>query len=51
MEIEHKKRVQQSFREMLNSVEVHVLDIPDDYGYMDPQLVSIIEAKTENILV
>jgi predicted protein tyrosine phosphatase len=51
METEHKKRVQQSFRDLLNSVEVHVLDIPDDYRYMDPELVSIIEAKTENILV
>ncbi|MEP3197946.1 MAG: phosphotyrosine protein phosphatase [Lentilitoribacter sp.] len=51
METKHKKRVQQNFRDLLNSVEVHVLDIPDDYGFMDPELVSIIEAKTEDILV
>lgn len=51
METKHKKRVQQEFRDLLNSTETHVLDVPDDYGYMDPELIAIIEAKTENILV
>ena len=29
---------------------VHVLDIPDDYGFMDPELIEIFEATVPALL-
>ena len=45
MENEHKKRFQISelFSELDNSKEIIVLDIPDDFKYMDEELVKNLE--------
>jgi len=29
---------------------IHVLDIPDEYQYMDPELVDLLKASVESIL-
>ena len=42
MEPEHRRKLMQSFRNELADRPVHVLDIPDDYGFMDPELVELI---------
>jgi predicted protein tyrosine phosphatase len=43
MEPKHKQRLQADFRQCLNGKRIEVLDIPDDYQFMDPELVEIFE--------
>jgi len=50
MEKKHKNRLVAQFTRMLDHKPIHILDIPDDYGYMDEELVSEIEARVEPIL-
>lgn len=45
MEKRHKQILTENFREELNSKELIVLDIPDDYQYMDEELILEIETK------
>ena len=49
MESQHKKRIIRD-RNYLDLPEIIVLDIPDEYQYMDEELVSIIKLSVENIL-
>jgi predicted protein tyrosine phosphatase len=44
METEHRRRLLREFGVDLEDRPVHVLDIPDDYGFMDPELIELIEA-------
>ncbi len=44
METKHKQRLQAAFRQLINDKRIQVLDIPDDYKYMDPELVEMFEA-------
>lgn len=48
MEQKHKSRAQANFRQELTYKNMHVLDIPDDYKYMDPELIELIQLKTES---
>ena len=41
MEEAHKKRLQSGFRQDVQDVMLHVLDIPDEYRFMDPELVNL----------
>ena len=43
MEDKHKSRLKAEFRRHLEYKTLHVLDIPDDYPYMDPDLIEILE--------
>jgi predicted protein tyrosine phosphatase len=43
MEPKHKQRLQAEFRQSLIHKPIEVLDIPDDYQYMAPELVEIFE--------
>lgn len=45
MERAHRNRLSKKFRAFLNNKRVICLDIPDEYDYMDPVLVSLLEAK------
>ena len=38
------------FKRLLESKPVHVLDIPDEYKYMDPELVEELERSVGGIL-
>ena len=44
MEKKHKNRLAAEFTRMLERKVIHVLDIPDEYKYMDPELISELEA-------
>jgi predicted protein tyrosine phosphatase len=43
MEKRHKERLRQKFDFALQDKEIIVLDIPDDYQFMDPELVEILK--------
>ncbi|BDS09380.1 low molecular weight protein tyrosine phosphatase family protein [Aureispira anguillae] len=43
MENKHKTRIQKTFRDTLHEQEIIVLDIPDDYPYMDKELIQLLE--------
>jgi predicted protein tyrosine phosphatase len=44
MEADHKRQLLKLFRSEVEHRPVHVLDIPDEYPFMDPELVDLIEA-------
>jgi predicted protein tyrosine phosphatase len=45
MERAHRTRLQTRFRKSLNSARVVCLDIPDDYGFMQPERVALLEKR------
>lgn len=51
MEDKHKSRIRADFREEVRFKTLHVLDIPDDYRFMDPELVELIRQKTEPFIL
>jgi predicted protein tyrosine phosphatase len=50
MEHKHRKRLLSEFPGEMRFKEIHVLDIPDNYKFMDPELIAEIEAAVEPIL-
>ncbi|WP_431687687.1 low molecular weight protein tyrosine phosphatase family protein [Hahella sp. NBU794] len=50
MEDKHKHRLMSEFGHLLEHKQVHVLDIPDEYQYMDPELVEILQISVASIL-
>lgn len=50
MEKAHRRRLGERFRAHLNGKKVICLDIPDNYGYMQPELVAILENKAGKFL-
>ncbi|MEM8809949.1 MAG: phosphotyrosine protein phosphatase [Cyanobacteria bacterium P01_G01_bin.38] len=50
METQHKQRLQAEFRQLMTHKRLEVMDIPDEYRYMDPELVDIFEAAAEIFL-
>jgi predicted protein tyrosine phosphatase len=50
MEEKHKSRLKAEFNRLLTGRVIHVLDIPDDYQYMDPELVEQIEQSVASLL-
>lgn len=50
MEKAHRNRLNQRFRAHLNGKKVICLDIPDDYAYMQPELIKLLEAKAGRFL-
>jgi predicted protein tyrosine phosphatase len=45
MERAHRTKLQKRFRSALNGKRVVVLDIPDDYAFMDPKLIALLKAR------
>jgi len=45
MEEKHKSRLMAEFGRIVENTPIHVLDIPDEYKYMDPSL-----SKNSNVL-
>jgi len=45
MENRHRSLLQQSFQPALTGKPLDVLDIPDDYSYMDPDLIELLQAR------
>ena len=50
METSHRAKLSKRFRADLRGKRVICLDIPDDYAYMDPALVRLLEAKVTPFL-
>ena len=50
MEHKHKSRLVADFGDLLADKPVHVLDIPDEYKYMDPELVELLEQSVGSLL-
>jgi predicted protein tyrosine phosphatase len=50
MEPEHKKQLLRRFRESAGLRQIHVLDIPDEYGFLDPELVMLLTAGVRAVL-
>lgn len=45
MEKAHRRRLNSRFRRHLNGKRVVCLDIADDYAYMQPELINLLEAR------
>lgn len=45
MEREHKKKLAEKFKKFLKKQKVIVLDIPDKYDYMEPELIDLFKQK------
>jgi predicted protein tyrosine phosphatase len=50
MEKAHRNKLGRKFRRHLNGKRVICLDIPDEYDYMDPGLVSLLQTKVSRHL-
>lgn len=50
MEEKHKSRLKAAFPRALRHKPLHVLDIPDEYRYMDPELVDLIEVSVSALI-
>lgn len=51
MEHEHKRRLREQFSDLINELRIEVLDIPDDYEFMDPELIELIRQRVDPLLV
>lgn len=45
MERQHRTKLQKRFRATLRGQRIIYLDIPDDYAFMDPDLVELIKTR------
>jgi predicted protein tyrosine phosphatase len=50
MEEKHRSRIQEKFRDSLLDKPIHVLNIPDNYQFMDEELIEILEGKVGEII-
>lgn len=50
MEEKHKSRIVAEFTRLLKNKPIYVLDIPDEYRYMDPELIEQIQQSVGEIL-
>ena len=50
MEEKHKSRLIGEFRQELDNKRLHVLEIPDEYKFMDEELVELIWTGTEALV-
>ena len=50
MEQKHKSRLAADFGDLLAGKLIHVLDIPDEYKYMDPELIELLERSVGSLL-
>lgn len=50
MEKTHRHRLNRKFKAALRGKRVAVLDIPDDYDFMEPALVALLKARCARYL-
>ena len=51
MEDKHKKHLKEQFNSITINDKIIVLGIPDDYQYMDPELIDLIKTSVSPYLV
>ena len=50
MEPKHRVKLNKNFGHLLASKQVGVLNIPDDYQFMDPDLIDLLEKRCAHYL-
>lgn len=50
MEKKHVRRLREKFNEELTGKKIICLDIPDDYGYMDEELIDILKSRVSEYI-
>ncbi|SKA76142.1 Predicted protein tyrosine phosphatase [Prosthecobacter debontii] len=50
MEHTHKRRLREHFPDLYPDLDIEVLDIADDYEFMDPTLIELIRERVEPLL-
>jgi predicted protein tyrosine phosphatase len=50
MESQHRRQLQSKFGDLLTNKKLIILDIPDDYQFMDPELVELLKPTVTQIL-
>jgi len=50
MEKVHRAKLQRRFGRQLGKARIVCLDIPDDYEFMDPELVRLLQARVSRYL-
>lgn len=51
MERKHKLRLVDKFGQLMDSKELIILDIEDDYKYMDSELIAMLQAEVAHYLL
>ncbi len=50
MENKHRNQVKAKFSRLVENKPIHVLEIPDEYKFMDSELISVLESCVEPLL-
>lgn len=50
MESAHKRRLREDFPEVFHELRIEALDIPDEYEFMNPDLIALIQERVEPFL-
>jgi len=50
MEKAHRSKLQRRFRAAMKHARLICLDIPDDYAFMDPDLIALLETRLARFL-
>lgn len=50
MEQKHRSRLLADFPDLTKFLTIQVLDIPDDYGYMDAELVKLLRIAADHFI-
>jgi len=50
METEHKRRLADRFPDAPPDLRIEVLHIPDDYAFMDPELIHLLQERVEPLI-
>ncbi len=50
MEKKHSQRIQEKFGDLLTNKPIFVLNIPDDYQFMDEELIDILNNRVGEII-
>ncbi len=49
MEKHHRNTIQKKYREIYNNKRIVCLYIPDEYDFMQPELITILKTKFEDV--
>lgn len=50
MEKSHRNRLNRKFKAALGGTRLAVLNIPDEYDYMDPSLIALLKIRCESYI-
>ena len=50
MEKSHKNKITKKYKELLKGKRLVVLDIPDNYEYMQPELIQLLKTRVPRLV-